>query len=275
MTHALCFENVDIVFGERPKTALPLIDAGLDRDEIRTRTGQMLGCAGASLAVEKGEICVLMGLSGSGKSTLLRAANGLVPVSRGHVRIAGAGGVIDVTSCNARALRRVRRQRCAMVFQQFALMPWRTVAENVAFGLEVRGEKRETIAATVREKLETVGLADWADKYAHELSGGMQQRVGLARALATDADILLMDEPFSALDPLIRARLQDELIELQARLDKTVLFVSHDLGEAARIGRHIAIMEGGRIVQHGTPEEILDNPADDYVRDFVAHMKNA
>ncbi|PLX37759.1 MAG: choline ABC transporter ATP-binding protein [Hyphomicrobiales bacterium] len=272
MTTAIRFENVDIVFGEEPGRALPLIDQGMTREQILDETGQVLGCAGASLSVEQGEICVLMGLSGSGKSTLLRAANGLNKVARGKVLISSGDSMIDVASCDATKLREVRRQRCAMVFQQFALLPWRTVAENVAFGLEVRGESSEAIAAAVKDKLETVGLADWADKYAHELSGGMQQRVGLARALATDADILLMDEPFSALDPLIRSRLQDELIELQAKLGKTVLFVSHDLGEATKIGKHIAIMEGGRIVQHGTPQEILENPANDYVREFVAHM---
>ena len=269
---AIRFEAVDIVFGDDPKQALPLIDQGKSRDEILEATGMVLGCADASLTVERGEICVLMGLSGSGKSTLMRAVNGLNEVARGRVLINTGDGMIDVAACAPSVLRDIRRHYCTMVFQQFALLPWRTVRENVAFGLEVRGEDAASIETAVDEKLETVGLAQWADKYAHELSGGMQQRVGLARALATDADILLMDEPFSALDPLIRSRLQDELIELQAQLDKTILFVSHDLQEAAKIGRHIAIMEGGRIVQHGTPSDIINNPVDDYVKEFVAHM---
>ncbi|MBB4301954.1 choline ABC transporter ATP-binding protein [Rhodobium orientis] len=270
---AIRFEAVDIVFGDDPKEALPLIDAGQERSQILEETGLVLGCAGASLSVRRGEICVLMGLSGSGKSTLMRAVNGLTEVARGRVLVNTGREMVDVVTCGQSMLRTIRRKHCAMVFQQFALLPWRTVKENVAFGLEVRGEDAARIDEIVTEKLATVGLSEWADKYGHELSGGMQQRVGLARALATDADILLMDEPFSALDPLIRSRLQDELIELQARLDKTVLFVSHDLTEAAKIGRHIAIMEGGRIVQHGTPDDIVDNPADDYVAEFVAHMR--
>lgn len=272
---AIRFDRVDIVFGDDPEAALPLIDQNLGREEILERTGQVLGCAGASLVVERGEICVLMGLSGSGKSTLLRAVNGLNRVARGKVLVADGADMVDVAACDAPTLRRLRRHRCSMVFQQFALLPWRTVAENAAFGLEVRGADKGRIDDIVAEKLELVGLAQWAGKHAHELSGGMQQRVGLARALVTDADILLMDEPFSALDPLIRTRLQDELIELQARLDKTILFVSHDLSEAMKIGRHIAIMEGGRIVQHGSPAEITDNPSNDYVAEFVSHLKTA
>jgi len=272
MTDAIRFEKVDILFGSAPQKALPLVDSGKTREEILEATGQVLGCADATLSVEKGAICVLMGLSGSGKSTLLRAVNGLNKVTRGKVLVSDAGAMVDVASCDEATLRRIRRLRCSMVFQQFALLPWRTVRENAAFGLEVRGADSSEIDRIVTEKLEIVGLADWADKHAHELSGGMQQRVGLARALVTDADILLMDEPFSALDPLIRARLQDELLELQERLNKTILFVSHDLGEAMKIGRHIAIMDGGRIVQHGPPQEILDNPANDYVAEFVSHL---
>jgi len=272
MTDAIRFENVDIVFGDNPKKALPLIDSGADRETILDQTGQVLGCAGASLSVERGEICVLMGLSGSGKSTLMRAVNGLNKVARGRVLVADEDQMIDVATCNADTLRHLRRHRCSMVFQQFALLPWRTVRENVAFGLEVRGAAKAELDQIVEEKLQVVGLAQWADKYASELSGGMQQRVGLARALATDADVLLMDEPFSALDPLIRSKLQDELLELQAKLGKTVLFVSHDLSEAMKLGRHIAIMEGGRVVQHGTPRDIIDNPANDYVAEFVSHL---
>ena len=186
--------------------------------------------------------------------------------------VADAGKQVDVASCDRRTLRRLRTERIAMVFQQFALLPWRTVAENVGFGLELRGTGRAERDRIVAEKLAMVNLDAWADKFAHELSGGMQQRVGLARAFATDADILLMDEPFSALDPLIRDRLQDELLELQERLHKTIVFVSHDLDEALKIGNQIAIMEGGRIVQAGPPETIVTQPATDYVRDFVAKV---
>ncbi|SMF53875.1 glycine betaine/proline transport system ATP-binding protein [Tistlia consotensis] len=266
------FEQVDIVFGEHPKSALPLIDAGKTRSEILEATGNVLGVAGASLAIRKGEICVLMGLSGSGKSTLLRAVNGLNPVTRGRVLVEHDGRQVDVASCDAQTLRALRTARIAMVFQQFALLPWRTVTENVGFGLELRGLGKAERDRIVADKLKLVGLGEWGGKYAHELSGGMQQRVGLARAFATDADILLMDEPFSALDPLIRDKLQDELLELQRALNKTILFVSHDLDEAMKLGNRIAIMEGGRIVQVGTPEEIVLDPANDYVAEFVAHM---
>jgi glycine betaine/proline transport system ATP-binding protein len=269
---AITFEEVDIVFGDRPAEALPLLEAGRSREEILEATGQILGVAGCSLAVPAGEICVLMGLSGSGKSTLLRAVNRLNPVTRGRVLVADGGRQVDVGSCDRRTLKRLRTERIAMVFQQFALLPWRTVAENVGFGLELRGTPRAERQRVVAEKLRMVNLDAWAGKYAHELSGGMQQRVGLARAFATDADILLMDEPFSALDPLIRDRLQDELLELQTRLKKTIVFVSHDLDEALKLGNQIAIMEGGRIVQAGPPETIVTSPATDYVRDFVANV---
>jgi glycine betaine/proline transport system ATP-binding protein len=269
---AVAFEQVDIVFGANPQAALPLLDAGKSRDEILAETGQVLGVAGASLTIETGEICVLMGLSGSGKSTLLRAVNRLNHPVRGAVLIEDEGRQIDIASCDAKTLRRLRMRRIAMVFQQFALLPWRTVAENVAFGLELRGVPTAERQRIVQEKLELVHLEAWAQKHAHELSGGMQQRVGLARAFATDADILLMDEPFSALDPLIRDRLQDELLELQGRLHKTIVFVSHDLDEALKLGSHIAIMEGGRIIQVGTPETIVTRPANEYVRSFVANV---
>ena len=213
-----------------------------------------------------------MGLSGSGKSTLLRAANGLNPVTRGHVLIRDGESAIDVATCDTTQLRRVRRERVAMVFQQFGLLPWRTVRENVGFGLELRGEAAAARNAIVDEKLELVGLSQWAERYVSELSGGMQQRVGLARAFATDADILLMDEPFSALDPLIRGKLQGELLALQERVKKTILFVSHDLDEALRFGDRISILQNGRIIQTGTAEDIVLAPADDYVAEFVRHM---
>ena len=269
---AVEFRDVDVIFGKEPERALAMLDAGQGRDEILAETGNVIGAAGATIAIEPGEICVLMGLSGSGKSTLLRCVNGLNRTTRGQVLVEDGQATVDVASCDAVTLRRLRMNRIAMVFQQFALLPWRTVHENVGFGLELRGMAKAELNKIVADKLRLVGLDQWADKYAHELSGGMQQRVGLARAFATDADILLMDEPFSALDPLIRNHLQDELLSLQRSLRKTIIFVSHDLDEALKIGSHIAIMEGGRIVQYGEPEEIVLNPANAYVREFVAHM---
>ncbi|SEB43140.1 glycine betaine/proline transport system ATP-binding protein [Nitratireductor aquibiodomus] len=274
MSVAIDFNKVDILFGdERQKAeALPLVDAGKNREEILAETGAVLGCAGCDLTVERGEISVLMGLSGSGKSTLLRAVNRLNTVARGTVVVHDGDWQADVVNCSQAELRKIRRECVAMVFQQFALLPWRTVAENVGFGLELAGVPAKERKERVMAQLELVHLTDWADKYAHELSGGMQQRVGLARAFATEAPILLMDEPFSALDPLIRTKLQDELLELQERLKKTILFVSHDLEEALKIGNRISIMEGGRIVQTGTPEDIVLAPENDYVRDFISNV---
>ena len=266
------FRNVDIIFGDEKDKALAMIDAGASRTDILEETGAVIGCAGASLTVNEGEISVLMGLSGSGKSTLLRAVNGLNTVTRGEVIVHDRGRSTEIVSANQGELRRIRRESVAMVFQQFALLPWRTVAENVGFGLELAGIPTAQRKERVAQQLALVGLTEWADKYAHELSGGMQQRVGLARAFATEAPILLMDEPFSALDPLIRSKLQDELLELQTRLKKTIIFVSHDLEEALKIGNRITIMEGGRIVQTGSPEEIVLAPANDYVRDFIANV---
>ncbi len=272
MTVAVEFKNVDIVFGARVNEALALLDSGKSRAEILTQTGTVVGAAGANLTVRQGEISVLMGLSGSGKSTLLRAVNGLNKVTRGEVIVHDGDWSADVVKCGAADLRKVRRECVAMVFQQFALLPWRTVAENVGFGLELSGIAEKEKRERVDRQLKLVGLDQWAGKYAHELSGGMQQRVGLARAFATEAPILLMDEPFSALDPLIRTKLQDELLDLQAKLKKTILFVSHDLEEALKIGNTITIMEGGRIVQSGSPEDIVLRPANDYVREFIANV---
>lgn len=269
---AVEFRNIDIVFGSDQKRALALIDAGQTRDQILAATGAVLGAAGVSLSIERGEICVLMGLSGSGKSTILRAINRLNEVARGEVLVEHEGRTIDVAHCDETTLREIRMHTVSMVFQQFGLLPWRTVRDNVGFGLELRGMKAAEKNRIVDEKLAMVGLTNWAEKYTNELSGGMQQRVGLARAFATDADILLMDEPFSALDPLIRDKLQDELLDLQRRIQKTIVFVSHDLDEALKLGNKIAIMEGGRIVQAGTAEDILLRPANDYVAEFVKHM---
>jgi len=269
---AVEFDNVSIVFGAEPEEALPLMDKGKERAEIQSRTGQVLGVHDCTLSVEEGEILVLMGLSGSGKSTLLRAVNGLNPVTRGSVTVRDGDWSCTLPQDGEKELKRLRRECVAMVFQQFGLLPWRNVRDNVALGLELAGVPKAERLKRADEKLEMVGLTDWADRKVSELSGGMQQRVGLARAFATDAPILLMDEPFSALDPLIRARLQDELLELQQRLRRTILFVSHDLDEAFKIGNRIAIMEGGRIVQCGTPAQIIADPANKYVADFVAHM---
>ncbi|SSC69800.1 unnamed protein product [Ciceribacter sp. T2.26MG-112.2] len=269
---AVLFDNVSIIFGSNPQRALNLADAGRSRDEISAETGLVLGVANASLEIKEGEILVLMGLSGSGKSTLLRAVNGLAPVVRGDVQVFNEGRTTNPYTCTPQQLRDLRMHTVSMVFQQFGLLPWRTVAENVGFGLELAGVAEADRRRAVGEQLELVNLTQWADRKVNELSGGMQQRVGLARAFATGAPILLMDEPFSALDPLIRTRLQDELLEFQHRLKKTILFVSHDLDEAFRIGNRIAIMEGGRIIQCGTPQEIVRNPADQYVADFVQNM---
>ena len=251
MSVAVEFKNVDIMFGDDTTKAVAMLDRGADRAEILEATGNVLGCAGANLTVQEGEISVLMGLSGSGKSTLLRAVNGLNKVTRGEVIVHDGDWSADVASCSAQELRKIRRECVAMVFQQFGLLPWRTVEENVGFGLELAGVPEKERKERVAKQLELVHLDQWAKKYAHELSGGMQQRVGLARAFATEAPILLMDEPFSALDPLIR---------------------SHDLEEALKIGTTITIMEGGRIVQSGTPEDIVLQPANDYVRDFIANV---
>ncbi|WP_137391754.1 choline ABC transporter ATP-binding protein [Rhodoligotrophos defluvii] len=269
---AVSFENVDIIFGKQPERALALLDQGASRAEVLEQTGTVVGVADASLEVAEGEICVLMGLSGSGKSTLIRAVNGLNKPVRGRVLVRDGGETVDVTTCSGPELRQVRMHCVAMVFQQFALLPWRTVAENVGFGLELAGVPQKERHERVRQQLKLVHLEKWADKYAHELSGGMQQRVGLARAFATNAPILLMDEPFSALDPLIRTHLQDELLEFQRTLRKTILFVSHDLDEALKLGNRIAIMEEARIVQCSTPRDIVLKPASDYVAQFVAHM---
>lgn len=264
-------ENVDIVFGNNRAKTLPLMDKGYTRDQIIGMTGDVVGVQNANIEVNEGEICVLMGLSGSGKSTLLRAINGLNKIARGRCLVRDGNTMVDMAKCDETTLRHMRTRRVSMVFQSFALMPWLTVLENVAFGLEMQGMPKAERLEKAREQLKMVSLDKWADKKPDELSGGMRQRVGLARAFAMDTDVLLMDEPFSALDPLIRSQLQDELIELQKRLNKTIIFVSHDLDEALKIGSKIAIMESARIIQEDTPEQIVLNPATDYVERFVAH----
>ncbi len=264
-------ENLDIVFGNQKLESLRLLDKGMSRPEILARTGDVVGVQDATISIEEGEICVLMGLSGSGKSTLLRAINGLNKVARGRCLVKDGDRMVDMAKCDEDTLRHMRTNRVSMVFQSFALMPWMTVLENVAFGLEMQGVGKKEREERALKQLKMVGLYDWRDKKPDELSGGMRQRVGLARAFVMDSDILLMDEPFSALDPLIRSQLQDELIELQKSLKKTIVFVSHDLDEALKIGSKIAIMESARIIQEDVPEQIVLNPATEYVEKFVAH----
>ncbi len=257
-------KNLFKIFGPHPKNARKLLDEGYDKDAIFEKTETTIGVQDASFEIYTGEIFVIMGLSGSGKSTMVRMINRLIEPTAGQVFIDDE----DIVSMNNDQLVKMRRKKMSMVFQSFALMPHMTVLENAAFGLEMDGIDKPTREARALEALEQVGLEAWAASKPNELSGGMQQRVGLARGLAVDPDILLMDEAFSALDPLIRTEMQDELLKLQAKSKRTIVFISHDLDEAMRIGDRIAIMEGGRVVQVGTPEEILQNPADDYVRAF-------
>ena len=264
MQAKLVVKNLYKVFGEHPREAMKMVEQGLDKAAIFARSGQTLGVNDASFEVNEGEIFVVMGLSGSGKSTLVRLLNRLIEPTAGQVLVDGR----DIARMSDTELRDFRRKHMSMVFQSFALMPHLSVVENTAFGLMLAGEAEQTRTQRAMVALEQVGLAQWAESYPDELSGGMQQRVGLARALANDPDILLMDEAFSALDPLIRAEMQDELVKLQAGHKRTIIFISHDLDEAIRIGDRIAIMEGGNVVQVGTAEEILRKPANDYVRSF-------
>ncbi|MDJ0383079.1 glycine betaine/L-proline ABC transporter ATP-binding protein [Streptomyces sp. G-G2] len=257
-------EHVYKVFGRRPQEAVRSLKTGADRDELRA-DGTTAAVIDASFSVEPGQIFVVMGLSGSGKSTLLRMLNGLLEPTSGRVLYDGQ----DLTALSPGDLRHVRSTKISMVFQHFALFPHRDVLENAAYGLEVQGVARAERERRATEALELCGLAGWERSWPDELSGGMQQRVGLARALATDADLLLMDESFSALDPLIRRDMQDQLLEIQQRLKKTIVFITHDLNEAMRLGDSIAVMRDGRIVQLGTAEDILMRPADDYVASFI------
>ena len=257
-------KNLFKIFGPHPKKAMDMLENGLDKEAIFEKAGTTIGVQNASFEIYTGEIFVIMGLSGSGKSTMVRMINRLIEPTVGQVFIDGE----DIVSMTNDELVKLRRKKMSMVFQSFALMPHMTVLQNAAFGLEMDGIDKQTREARALQALEQVGLEAWAGSMPDELSGGMQQRVGLARGLAVDPDILLMDEAFSALDPLIRTEMQDELLKLQAKAKRTIVFISHDLDEAMRIGDRIAIMEGGRVVQVGTPEEILQNPADDYVRAF-------
>ncbi|MGC9456879.1 MAG: glycine betaine/L-proline ABC transporter ATP-binding protein ProV [Halothiobacillaceae bacterium] len=260
----LSVRNLYKIFGEAPEQALKMSREGGDKDEILSRTGHTVGVRDATFDIMEGEIFVIMGLSGSGKSTLVRLLNRLIEPTAGQVILDGE----DIATLDEPDLRYVRRRKVAMVFQSFALMPHLNVLDNVAFGLELAGQGRDARMARAREALAQVGLDAWENAYPDELSGGMQQRVGLARALANDPGVLLMDEAFSALDPLIRSEMQDELLALQQNDRRTIVFISHDLDEAMRIGDRIAIMQGGEVVQVGSPDEILNQPANDYVRSF-------
>ena len=265
MAKGILIEHVFKVFGDQPEQALELVRQGLSKQEVLARTGQTIGVFDASFEIQAGELFVIMGLSGSGKSTLVRLLNRLIEPSAGRIVIDGD----DINGHSPKALRELRRKDISMVFQSFALMPHLTVRENTALGLELAGVDKRTRLAQADEALTQVGLDGWGDSYPDELSGGMQQRVGLARALAADPSILLMDEAFSALDPIIRTDMQAELMRLQEVKARTIVFISHDLDEAMRIGDRIAIMKDGQVVQVGTPDEILREPADDYVRSFV------
>lgn len=258
-------KNLTKIFGKNTKQALKLLDNGHSKEEILKQTGSTVGVNRANFSVEEGEIFVIMGLSGSGKSTLVRLINRLIEPTGGNIYINGE----DLAKMNKQELREVRRKKLSMVFQKFGLFPHRTVLENAAFGLEIQKVEKLEREEKAKKALELVGLGGYLDQKPGQLSGGMQQRVGLARALTNDPSVLLMDEAFSALDPLIRKEMQDELIHLQSKMKKTILFITHDLDEALRLGDRIALMRDGNIVQIGTPEEILVNPANDYVEKFV------
>ncbi len=259
------------IFGSSPRQVIPMLEGGMNKGKILRKHKHSVGVNNASFTVEEGEIFVVMGLSGSGKSTLIRCLNRLIEPTAGSVFIDGQ----DIAKASAAQLREVRRKKVAMVFQNFALLPHKTVLENVAFGLEIQDVASEVRKKKAQEMLEIVGLKGYDNAMPKELSGGMQQRVGLARALAIEADILLMDEAFSALDPLIRKDMQNELLSLQGKMKKTIIFITHDLDEALKIGDRIAIMKDGNIVQIGAAEEILQNPADDYVRKFTQDVNRA
>ena len=259
------------VFGPKPDTVIELIKQGQTKDQILVETGHTVGLKDINLQIKKGEIFVIMGLSGSGKSTMIRHFNRLIDPTMGQILVEG----IDVMQLSATELEEFRRHKMSMVFQRFGLLPHRTVVDNVAYGLEIQSIKKEVRLAKANEWLEAVGLKGYENQYPAQLSGGQQQRVGLARALATDAEILLMDEAFSALDPLIRSEMQDQLIELQEKLHKTIIFITHDLDEALRLGDRIAILKDGELIQQGSPDEILLHPADDYVEAFVKDVNRA
>ncbi|HFU1173146.1 TPA: glycine betaine/L-proline ABC transporter ATP-binding protein [Streptococcus agalactiae] len=265
MTNILEVKNLTKIFGKKQKAALEMVKQGKSKTEILEKTGATVGVYDASFEIKEGEIFVIMGLSGSGKSTLVRMLNRLIDLSSGNIYLDGK----DIAKMNVEDLRNIRRHDINMVFQNFGLFPHRTILENTEFGLEMRGVSKEERTTLAEKALDNAGLLPFKDQYPSQLSGGMQQRVGLARALANSPKILLMDEAFSALDPLIRREMQDELLDLQDTNKQTIIFISHDLNEALRIGDRIALMKDGEIMQIGTGEEILTNPANDFVREFV------
>ena len=257
--------NIWKLFGPDEKRILKDLDPSLSRSEVQEKTGHVVAVKDVSFSIQKGETFVVMGLSGSGKSTLVRCISRLIEPSSGTVMMDN----IDVTKMNDKELLDLRRNKMSMVFQHFGLFPHRTVLDNIGYGLEIRGTKKQERIEKSMEVIKLVGLEGWHNHYPRELSGGMQQRVGLARAMAVDPEILIFDEPFSALDPLIRREMQDELLKLQEKLQKTMVFITHDFAEAIKMGDTIAIMKDGEIVQLGTPEEIVANPIDEYVREFT------
>ena len=263
--------NVYKIFGGNPNSVLPKVKKGATKEEILENTGHTVGLDNVSLKIEEGETFVCMGLSGSGKSTLIRHLNRLIDPTDGEILIEGT----NVMNLNKEQLIEFRRHKMSMVFQRFGLFPHKTVIQNVGYGLEMQGKVEEERNKISMEKINAVGLNGFENQYPAQLSGGMQQRVGLARALATDTDIMLMDEAFSALDPLIRSDMQKQLIDLQSQLKKTIVFITHDLDESLRLGDHIGILNAGKLVQVGTPEEIIMNPADDYVKAFVKDVNRA
>lgn len=265
MTTKIRLENVSKIFGPKPKSIIPMVEQGMEKDEILGKTNHTVGVYNASLEVEKGEVFVIMGLSGSGKSTLIRCFNLLNKPTGGSIYIDDE----DIVAYDNTELKKMRQEKVAMVFQHFGLFSHKTILANVEYGLEIRNVSKEERREIAMKNIESVGLKGYEDKYPGELSGGMQQRVGLARALANDPDILLMDEPFSALDPLIRREMQLEMLDIQERLKKTIIFITHDVNEAFRIGDRVAVMKEGQIVQIGTPEEIIENPANDYISEFI------
>ena len=263
--------NVYKIFGNNPKSVLPMVKDGANKDEVLEKTGHTVGLDNVSLKIEEGETFVCMGLSGSGKSTLIRHLNRLIDPTDGEVLIEGT----NVMSLDQKQLIDFRRHKMSMVFQRFGLFPHKTVIQNVGYGLEMQGKSDEERNKISMEKIEAVGLTGFENQYPNQLSGGMQQRVGLARALATNTDIMLMDEAFSALDPLIRSDMQKQLLDLQSELKKTIVFITHDLDESLRLGDHIGILNAGKLVQVGTPVDIIMNPADDYVEAFVKDVNRA
>ncbi len=263
--------NVYKIFGNNPKSIVPMVKNGLTKEEILEKTGHTVGLDNVSLKIEEGETFVCMGLSGSGKSTLIRHLNRLIDPTEGEIFVEGT----NVLSLNKDKLIEFRRHKMSMVFQRFGLFPHKTVIQNVGYGLEMQGKTLDERNKISMEKIESVGLSGFENQYPSQLSGGMQQRVGLARALATDTDIMLMDEAFSALDPLIRSDMQKQLIDLQSKLKKTIVFITHDLDESLRLGDHIGILNAGKLVQVGTPVDIVMNPADEYVEAFVKDVNRA